>query len=181
MKILKKALWLWQNRHKTPRACIETKWQFYMFLSKNITNGIEFTSQNWGKPISEQLNFKMFWETMSPDPLSRDTEQANRTIKYPPVFCTLPTLKKITQIPEYYRNFRTFTCTADYPQRSIFVLRGKKVQQITRTGLLPAPQNKRKSCYSITGIRTHKLGAMNILCCCLQSERSITFSAKNWL
>ena len=33
----------------------------------------------------------------------------------------------------YYRNFRTFTRTADYPQRSIFVVRGKKVQQITRT------------------------------------------------
>ena len=80
-----------------------------------------------------------------------------------------------------YRNFRPITRTADYPQRSIFVVRGKKVQQITRTGLLPAPQNKRKSCYCITGIRTHKLGEMNIPCCCLQSERSITFSAKNWL
>ena len=55
-----------------------------------------------------------------------------------------------------YRNFRPITRTADYPQRSIFVVRGKKVQQITRTGLLPAPQNKRKSCYCITGIRTHK-------------------------
>ena len=80
-----------------------------------------------------------------------------------------------------YRNFRPITRTADYPQRSIFVVRGKKVQQITRTGLLPAPQNKRKSCYCTTGIRTHKLGEMNIPCCCLQSERSITFSAKNWL
>ena len=81
-----------------------------------------------------------------------------------------------------YCNFRTFTRTADYPQRSIFVVRGKKVQQITRTGLLTAPQNKRKSCYCITGIRTHKLGAMNIPCCCLiQSESSMTFSAKNWL
>ena len=37
-----------------------------------------------------------------------------------------------------YRNFRTFTRMANYPQRSIFVIRGKKVQQITRTGLLPA-------------------------------------------
>ena len=81
----------------------------------------------------------------------------------------------------YYRYFRTFTRTADYRQWSIFVVRGKKVQQITRTGLLPAPQNKRKSCYCITRIRTHKLGAINIPCCCLQSERSITFSAKNWL
>ena len=51
-----------------------------------------------------------------------------------------------------------FTRTADYPQRSIFVPRGKKVQQITHTGLLPAPQNRRKSCYCITGTRTHKLG-----------------------
>ena len=58
-----------------------------------------------------------------------------------------------------YHNFWTFTCTADYPQRSIFVVRGKKVQQITRTGLLPAPQNQRKSCYCIIGITTHKLGA----------------------
>ena len=40
-----------------------------------------------------------------------------------------------------YRNFRTFTRTADYPQRSIFAVRRKNVQQITRTGLLPAPQN----------------------------------------
>ena len=80
-----------------------------------------------------------------------------------------------------YRNFRPFTRTADYPQRSIFIIRGKKVQQITRTGRLPAPQNKRKSCYCITGIRTHKLGAMNIPCCCLQSRRSIAFSAKNLL
>ena len=77
-----------------------------------------------------------------------------------------------------YRNFRPFTCTADYPQRSIFVV---KVQLITCTGRLPAPQNKRKSCYCITGIRTHKLGAMNIPCCCLQSRRSIAFSAANWL
>ena len=61
-----------------------------------------------------------------------------------------------------YRNFRTFTCTADYPQRSIFVVRGKNVQQITRTGLLPAPQNQRKSWYCIIGIRTHKLGVTNI-------------------
>ena len=61
-----------------------------------------------------------------------------------------------------YRNFRTFTRTADYPQRSIFVIRRKNVQQITRTGLLPAPQNQRKSCYCIMGIRTHKLGAINI-------------------
>jgi len=52
--------------------------------------------------------------------------------------------------------------TADYPQQSIFVVRGKNVQQITRTGLLPTPQNQRKSCYCIIGIRTHKLGAMNI-------------------
>ena len=89
--------------------------------------------------------------------------------------------KKICFVVDEYRNFQTFTRTADYPQRSIFVVRGKKVQRITRTGLLPAPQNKRKSCYCITGIRTHKLGAMNIPCCCLQSERSITFSAKNWL
>ena len=80
-----------------------------------------------------------------------------------------------------YRNFRTFTRMADYPQRSIFVIRGKKVQQITRTGLLPAPQNQRKSCYCIIGITTHKLGAMNIPCFCLQSRRSIAFSAKNWL
>ena len=43
---------------------------------------------------------------------------------------------------DMYRNFRPFTRTADYPQRSIFVTRGKKVQQITRTGRLPAPQNK---------------------------------------
>ena len=42
-----------------------------------------------------------------------------------------------------YRNFRTITRTADYPQRSIFVTRGKNVQQITRTGLLPAPQNRK--------------------------------------
>ena len=34
---------------------------------------------------------------------------------------------------EYYRNFRTFTRTADYPQRSIFVVKGKNVQQITCT------------------------------------------------
>ena len=61
-----------------------------------------------------------------------------------------------------YRNFWTFTRTADYPQRSIFVVRGKNVQQITRIGLLPAPQNQRKSCYCIMAIRTHKLGAMNI-------------------
>ena len=80
-----------------------------------------------------------------------------------------------------YRSFRTFTRTADYPQRSIFAVRGKKVQQITRTGLLPPPQNQRKSCYCIIGITTHKLGAMNILCFCLQSRISIAFSAKNWL
>ena len=80
-----------------------------------------------------------------------------------------------------YRNFRTFTRTADYPQRSIFVVRGKKVQQITRTGLLPAPQNKRKSCYCITGIRTHKRGAMNIPCCTLFTKRKINNAALNTL
>ena len=80
-----------------------------------------------------------------------------------------------------YRNFRPFTRRADYPQQSIFVVIGKKIQLITRTGRLPAPQNKRKSCYCITGIRIHKLGAMNIRCCCLQSRRSIAFSAANWL
>ena len=62
-----------------------------------------------------------------------------------------------------------------YPQLSIFVVRGKKFNR------LPAPQNQRKSCYCIIGITTHKLGAMNILCFCLQSRRSIAFSAKNWL
>ena len=83
-----------------------------------------------------------------------------------------------------YRNFRPFTRRADYPQRSIFVVIGKKIQLITCTGRLPAPQNKRKSCYCITHIKTHKLrklGAMNIPCCCLQSRRSIAFSAANWL
>ena len=40
-----------------------------------------------------------------------------------------------------YRNFRTFTRTAGYPQRSIFVVRVKNVQQITHTGLLPATPN----------------------------------------
>ena len=61
-----------------------------------------------------------------------------------------------------YHNFQTFTRMADYPQWSIFVVRGKNVQQITRTGLLPAPQNQRKSWYCIIGIRTHKLGVMNL-------------------
>ena len=32
-----------------------------------------------------------------------------------------------------YRNFRTFTRTADYSQRSIFVVRRKNIQPITRT------------------------------------------------
>ena len=71
---------------------------------------------------------------------------------------------------EHYRNFRPYTRTADYPQWSIFVITGKKVRQITRTGLLPAPQNKRKSCYRIIGMRTHKLGAMSIPCFCYKAE-----------
>ena len=70
-----------------------------------------------------------------------------------------------------YRNFRPITRTADYPQRSIFVVRGKKVQQITRT-----PKQKK-----IMLLYYRKLGAMTIPCCCLQSERLITYSAKNWL
>ena len=74
-----------------------------------------------------------------------------------------------------YRNFWTFTRTADYPQWSIFVVRGKKFNR------LPTAQNLRKSCYRIIGITTHKLGPMNILWFCLQSRRSIAFSAKNWL
>ena len=79
------------------------------------------------------------------------------------------------QYRSYYRNFRTFTRTEDYPQWSIFLVRGKKFNR------LPTPQNLRKSCYRIIGITTHKLGPMNILWFCLQSRRSIAFSAKNWL
>ena len=40
-----------------------------------------------------------------------------------------------------YRNFRPFTRTAHYPHRSIFAIKGKSFQQITRT------ENKRKSCF----------------------------------
>ena len=130
-----------------------------------------------------------------------------------PTIKDLPSDDALTILPLIYCNFRTFTRTADYPQRSIFVVRGKNAQQITRTGLLPAPQNQRKSCDCIIGTRTHKFGAMNIPwvwiplkpqkhflgliailksqtqlrwshlhfipCFCLQSRRSIAFSAKN--
>ena len=127
--------------------------------------------------------------------IQNDTHEAKQIkfVAHPLQYATVPLLNfqaKVVEcnynVLEYYRNFRPITRTADYPHGRLpaavyFCRKGKKVQQITRTGLLPAPQNKRKSCYCITGIRTHKLGAMNIPCCCLQSERSITFSAKNWL
>ena len=80
-----------------------------------------------------------------------------------------------------YRNFRTIIRTADYPQRSIFVTRGKNVQHITRTGLLPAPQNRKNLATVFPGQELTNFGEMNIPCCCLQSRRSIAFSAKNWL
>ena len=35
---------------------------------------------------------------------------------------------------QYYRNFRSFTRTADYPHRPIIAYGEKKSQQITRTG-----------------------------------------------
>ena len=37
-------------------------------------------------------------------------------------------------IKSNYRNFRSFTCTADYPHRPIIAYGEKKSQQITRTG-----------------------------------------------
>ena len=50
------------------------------------------------------------------------------------------TLHYITSLTVYC-NFRPFTRTAHYPHRSIFAIKGKSFQQITRT------ENKRKSCF----------------------------------
>ena len=72
-------------------------------------------------------------------------------------------------------NFRPFPRRADHPRRSIFVIRGKKVQQITRT---PKPEKIMLLYYRDNNLQ---IGAMNILFFCLQSRRSIAFSAKNWL
>ena len=42
--------------------------------------------------------------------------------------------KEKDQLGDYYRNFRSFTRTADYPHRPIIAYGEKKSQQITRSG-----------------------------------------------